>query len=135
MNTILAILYFVLSLVGLDAGTSTFVERSSRDGATILESHARVRAGITRFECVRSASGHCHFTIFPRECIAARLPPAWPAFRCPGVAVERFALASGASHEVAGLTGFHLCVSSRDEALGPECAPTDSFGRKPPAAG
>jgi hypothetical protein len=125
MNPLLAILYFVLSLVGLDAGTSTFVDRSSRDGATTLESHAQVTSGIARFECVRSASGQCHYTVFPRGCATARRPLAWPATRCPGNAVERFAVASGASREVAGLTGFHLCVSSRDEPLGPECAPPE----------
>jgi hypothetical protein len=125
MNTLLAILYFVLSLVGLDAGTSTFVDRSSRDGATTLESRAQVSSGIARFECLRSASGQCHYTVFPRECASARLLLAWPTTRCPGNAVERFAVASGASHEVAGLTGFRLCVSSRDESLGPECAPPE----------
>jgi hypothetical protein len=123
MNTFLAIVYFLLSLVGLDVGSSTFVDRSSRDGATTLESRAQVASGVARFECVRSASGQCHYTVFPQRCATARRPLAWPATRCPGKAVERFAVASGASHEVAGLTGFGLCVSSRDEPLGPECAP------------
>jgi hypothetical protein len=130
MNTFLAIVYFLLSLVGLDVGTSTFVDRSSRDGATTLESRAQVTSGVARFECVRSASGQCHYTVFPRGCATARRLPAWPATRCPDKAVERFAVASGASHEVAGLTGFGLCVSSRDEPLDPECAPPEPLAAR-----
>lgn len=125
MNTLLAIVYFVLSLVGIDAGTSTFVDRSSRDGATTLESRAQVVSGVARFECVRSASGQCHYTVFPQECAAARRPLAWPMTPCPDIAVERFAVATGASHQVAGLTGFRMCVSSLNEPMGPECAPPE----------
>jgi hypothetical protein len=125
MNTFLAIVYFLLSLVGLDAGTSTIVDRSSRDGATTLESRAQVASGVARFECVRSASGQCHYTVFPGRCAGTRRPLAWPTGRCPDNTIERFAVASGASHEVTGLTGFHLCVSSRDELVGPECAPPE----------
>lgn len=123
MNTFLAIVYFLLSLVGLDLGSSTIVDRSSRDGATTLESRAQVASGVARFECVRSASGQCHYTVFPDKCAGSRRTLAWPATRCADDRVERFAVASGASHEVAGLAGFHLCVSSRDEPLSPECAP------------
>lgn len=126
MNTFLAIVYFVLSLVGLDAGSSSFVDRSIRDGATTLESHARVSSGVARFECVRSASGRCHYTVFPRECAGTRRPlpwPAWPVARCDEAGVARFAVEAGANHEVAGLAGYRVCVSSHDQPLGPECTP------------
>lgn len=130
MNTFLAIVYFLLSLVGLDVGSSTFVDRSSRDGAATLESRAQVASGVARFECVRSASGQCHYTVFPRGCTTTRRPLGWPATRCADDRVERFAVASGASHEVAGLSGFHLCVSGRDEPLGPECAPPEPIAAR-----
>lgn len=130
MNTFLTIVYFLLSLVGLDVGSSTFVDRGSRDGATTFESRAQVASGVARFECVRSASGQCHYTVFPRGCTDTRRPLAWPAPRCADAAVERFAVASGASHEVVGLAGFHLCVSSGDEPLGPECAPREPIAAR-----
>jgi hypothetical protein len=70
---------------------------------------------------MRAQRGQCHYTVFPRGCTTPRRPLAWPAPRCAVAGVERFAVASGASHEVAGLIGFRLCVSSRDEPLDPEC--------------
>jgi hypothetical protein len=130
MNTFLAIVYFLLSLAGLDVGSSTFVDRSSRDGATTLESRAQVTSGIARFECVRSASGQCHYTVFPSACAGTRRPLPWPATRCADNRVERFAVTSGASREVAGLRDFRLCVSSRDEPLGPECVPPEPIAAR-----
>lgn len=130
MNTFLAIVYFLLSLVGLDVGSSTFVDRGSDDGATTFESRAQVASGVARFECVRSASGQCHYTVFPRGCAGPRRPLAWPAARCADGRIERFTVASGTRHEIAGLGGFHLCVSSRDHPLGPECAPPEPIAAR-----
>jgi len=123
MNTFLAIVYFLLSLVGLDVGTSSFVDRNSRDGATTLESRTQVASGVARFECVRSASGRCHYTVLPPGCARAGRVP-WPARRCPGQAIDRFSLAAGESRRVAGLARFELCVDGHAST----CAATPRTG-------
>ena len=68
METLIAVLCFVLSLAGYDPGATHFIERSTRDGVDLLDSRIDVRPGIARFRCVRSASGTCHYTLFPRDC-------------------------------------------------------------------
>lgn len=128
MNKLLALCYFVLSLYGCDVGGSTFVDRSDT-----LYSKVMAQSGIARFECLRSASGQCHYSVFPGECAAAHAaaPGAVDgsssgsndrrADRCPSDPVERFALTNGSSRLVPGLQHFHICVSSDDGAPGPDC--------------
>jgi hypothetical protein len=116
MDTLLSILFFLLSLVGVDVGGTTYVTRTTSDGATTLESRAEVKSGVARFECVRSATGQCHYTVLPPECAGpSRLAP-WPAHRCPRDAMKRFAVDAGASHSVAGLARFRLCVQGDADA-------------------
>lgn len=106
MDRLLALLYFMLSLFGIDTGTSTLVQRSQHNGADTLFSRTTVQAGIARFDCVRSATGRCHYTVLPPRCVdasAASTP-------CPPA---RFALANGDSRRVPGMARFRLCVSSQ----------------------
>lgn len=113
MNKFIALCAFVLSLFGCNGGASTLVQRASADGSEVLHSRAQVQAGVARFECLRSASGQCHYTVLPRDC-----DPAGVARGCAAEPIERFALASGDSRQIAGLQAFRLCVSAR--ADGPE---------------
>lgn len=115
-----ALLYFLLSLFGVDVGRSTFVDRVSIDGAQVVYSRATVEAGVARFECLRSASGQCHYTLFPRECA----PPAANAKQaadCLARPVERFAVANGDSRQISGLHDFRLCVSDEAGTSGRDC--------------
>jgi hypothetical protein len=123
MNTFLAIVYLLLSLLGLEAGSRSFVDRNARDGATILESRAEARPGLARFECVRSASGRCHYTVLPARCVRGWGPP-WPVGRCPVQPLESFSLAAGEVRHVAGLARFELCVDGDASA----CAATPATG-------
>lgn len=104
-----ALLYFVLSLFGCDVGRSTFVDRISVDGAHALYSRATVEAGVARFECLRSATGHCYYTVFPRDCGAGSAKGG----ACNEPPLQRFAVANGDSRQIAGLHDFRLCVSDR----------------------
>lgn len=118
-----ALLYFMLSLFGVDVGRSTFVDRVVVDGAYALSSKATVEAGVARFECLRSTSGHCYYTLFPRECPApstagGKLDPA-----CLATPIERFVVANGDSRQLTGLNDFRLCVSDNDGAPGTGCQP------------
>jgi len=110
-----ALLYFVLSLFGVETGGSTFVNRTVVDGADVLYSKASTQAGVAHFECLRSASGRCYYTLFPSDCAST------PTTGCRSEPVERFAIANGTSRQLTGLAAFHLCVSSGDEPLAPDC--------------
>ncbi len=115
MTKLTALCYFVLSLLGLDVGGAHYVHHTSADGAVALYSRADVHAGVARFECVRSASGRCHYLVFPPGCD--------PAAGCRDRALRTFALDAGRSRQVAGLAGFHLCVAPGAAEAGAACAP------------
>jgi hypothetical protein len=119
MDTLLSILFFLLSLAGVDVGGTTYVTRATSDGATSLESRAEVKSGVARFECIRSDSGRCHYTVLPRECARRGGRAAWPVGRCPAPAVRRFSIEAGKARDIAGLGTFGLCV---DSAAGAPCA-------------
>lgn len=104
MDKLTALLLFVLSLLGFDFGGSTLVHRTRADGGDTLHSRATVQAGVARFECLRSASGRCHYLVWPRDCMPG-------STACASRPVERFALRDGESREITGLQDFRLCVA------------------------
>ncbi|MFD0740208.1 hypothetical protein ACFQZQ_13065 [Lysobacter koreensis] len=115
---LIALCYFVLSLFGCDVGGSSFVNRTIVDGSDVLYSRASSQAGVARFDCLRSASGQCHYTVFAPNCA----PASGPRNRaCRSEAVERFAIAKGDTRLVPGLHRFGLCVSTDDTSPGPDC--------------
>lgn len=120
MNRLIAILTFVLSLYGCDVGGSTFVDRSDT-----LYSKVVAQAGVARFECLRSSSGRCYYTVFPRECAPASgwvfASVATRIDSCRHEPIDRFAIAAGDSRKVAGLHRFRPCVSAEYGAPGPDC--------------
>lgn len=129
MNKFIALYYFLLSLFGCDIGGSTFVHRASIDGRDTLYSKVVAQPGVARFECLRSASGQCHYTVFPGTCSSAPIPAPGPATRstsrrsgrCPSGPVERFAIANGDSRRIAALPRFRVCVSADSGTRGPDC--------------
>lgn len=129
MHKLIAIVSFALSLYGCDIGGSTYVHRSSADGSDVLYSKVVARPGLARFECLRSASGQCHYTLYPRGCATPSAPAegAKPQQEAPCIPrpVERFALASGQSRQVPALSAFRMCVSTEPEAEIPGCEAPD----------
>jgi hypothetical protein len=124
-----ALFFYVLSLFGCDVGRDTFVDRVSIDGAQALYSKATVEAGVARFECVRSASGQCHYTLFPRECDAAGASTKGNA-DCLSRPIQQFAVANGDSRQIAGLRDFRLCVSDGQAAPAPGCQAPQPTARR-----
>ncbi|MEN1939709.1 hypothetical protein WCE41_02615 [Luteimonas sp. MJ246] len=120
MNKLIALCYFVLSLFGCDGGGSTFVHRATIDGNDVLFSKAHVEAGVARFECLGSASGQCHYTVYPRECAAAATAVG-ERDACATAPVQRFAVNRGDSRQITGLRDFRLCVSAERGRQGPDC--------------
>ena len=132
MNTLIALIYFVLSLYGIDIGGSTLVHRAHVDGADTLYSRVVAHPGQARFECLRSASGRCYYTLVRRGCDApTRLVPATPIDVCRPAPVARFAVAPGDSRKVTGLERFHVCVSTGDGTPAPmDCIASESVAAR-----
>jgi hypothetical protein len=134
MRNLIATLYFLLSLLGCDSGGTTFATRTTVDGEDVVYGKAQVRSGIVHFECVRSASGECHYTVFPRECTADPAP-ASPPPACAALPAEHFTLKAGTSREVVGMSAaFDLCVSHDSRALTRDCKSSPVARAATPAA-
>lgn len=125
----IALLYFLLSLLGFDVGGSSLEHRSTHAGDDVLLSRAHVQAGVARFECVRSDSGECHYLVLPRDCVATTSSDADAGGPCAGTPIARFALAQGESHQMAGLQHFRLCVAVDADPVEPACQSTPAGGR------
>lgn len=107
MRNVLALLYYLLAVVGCSGGQVTDMH-SEADGRDIVHGRIEWRAGVARFECLASATGECRFGVFDPVCVD-------PAAGCDKPP-ERFVLAQGASREIVGLPkGFRPCVSARDD--------------------
>lgn len=123
MNKLIALCSFALSLYGCDVGDSTFVHRTHTDGTDTLYSTVVAQPGVARFDCLRSASGQCYYTLFPRDCAlpAARASKTGNGSTNCAAPVERFAVAQGNSRQIPGLPRFRPCVSAEDATPRPDC--------------
>lgn len=126
MNRLIALCSFVLSLYGCELGGQEAVQRTTIDGRDTLHSRILARPGVTRFDCVSSASGACHYVVLPAACMrhAARAGAvdagdagAMDAVDCASAtAARRFTLRDGQTRREAGLRAFGVCVSARRDA-------------------
>ena len=129
MRNLIATVYFLLSLFGCVGAGTTLVTHSSTNGVDQIYSRTRITAGIARFECIRSASGRCHYTLFPREC-ASTSSTGKDAGECKSQPIERFTMAAGDSREVVGLPSqFDMCVSQDADPLTPDCVRSRSTSK------
>lgn len=119
MTKLIALLQFLLALAGCSPGGTTWTSRVD-DGRVALHSKASVQDGVARFECVRSSSGACHYTLYPDACdgeAACQLAP-----------LQRFSVASGDSRQLTGMVGFRPCVRLDDALPGADCHPRAAAG-------
>ena len=112
MKTVLAILLWTLSLFGIELGSQVHVDRIRSNDTDVLYSRVVARPTGTRFECVRSASGQCYYTVFATACTSDDAA-------CDGTPIDRFALAKGASRQLVSLSPLRVCVSA--DAARPDC--------------
>jgi len=74
-----------------------------------------VQDGVARFNCVESSSGSCHYTLYPDACAGKA--------DCQLAPLQRFTVARGESHQIAGLVDFRPCVATTAAAMGADCQP------------
>lgn len=114
ITKLIALLQFLLALAGCSPGATTWTSRVDT-GAAALHSKTSVQDGVARFECVRSSSGACHYTLYPDACGgdgACQLAP-----------LQRFNVASGDSRQLTGMVGFRPCVRLDDALPAADCHP------------
>ena len=119
MRNLIAAIYFLLALFGCEGGGTTTITRSVVDGIDVIHSKTRVVAGLARFECISSATGECHYTLFPRKCASADRD-------CTKQPIDRFTLPKGARREIVGLPKFDACVAQDDAVRTTDCSATRS---------
>lgn len=118
MKTAIALALYLLSLCGIDVTNEIRIDRISTNGTDILYSRIVARPTGTRFECLRSASGQCYYTVFPKECATAS---GRPSADCLARPAQQFALARGGSLRMPSLASSRLCVSADAKVHGPGC--------------
>jgi len=118
VKTFLAVFAYALSLFGIDVGSHVRTDRVQDHGTDVLYSQVVTRPGGTRFECVRSASGQCYYTVFADAC---RTVPGTGAADCTAQPPQRFALARGGTRQMAALPTLRMCVSTDAGAGAVDC--------------
>jgi len=106
MRYLTTLLSCLLSLFGCqERATSTSITRISEHGMDQLFSRTTVRDGTAAFECVRSASGRCHYLVFSEQCDSAQ--------HCSRQTLQQFALGTGQVRRWPDLpAGFSSCVGT-----------------------
>lgn len=116
MNRLIAIVVYALSLYGVDLGGSTFDLRPAMADAGTLHGRVVMYPGLMRFECLRSSSGRCHYTVYPRSrCPAPVETMSTDSMGARGHAgrcgLWQFSLPGGSSRQVLSLRAFDVCIS------------------------
>ena len=118
MKTFLAVIAYALSLFGIDVGSHVRTDRVQSNGTDVLYSEVVTRPTGTRFECVRSASGQCYYTVFPQQC---KTLTGTGATDCAPQPAEHFTLARGQARQVAALSTLRMCVSAQAGGVEADC--------------
>ena len=115
MSKLIALMHFLLALAGCSLGVTSYSDRIAIGKHEVLVSSARVQDGIARFECERSDSGWCHYTLYPDACGGKT--------DCKLAPLQHLVVARGQTRQIAGLRDFRVCVSTDAAAVGADCQP------------
>ena len=118
MKTVFAIIAWTLSLFGIEVGSQVRVDHIRSQGTDVLTSRVVARPAGTGVECVRSASGHCYYTVFADACTPAT---AALGAHCERKAIGHFALANGGHRQLATLSPTAVCVRADATVARSDC--------------
>ena len=104
-----------LLLAGCSRDGQTIVVRSKVNGDWRIDSTVRIDNGIVHFECLHSASGRCHYTLFSGCTQVAG------SASCNGKLLQHFSIAVDTQRTIEGLSDFKLCVSHLADPMQPDC--------------
>lgn len=132
-----ALLVCLIALSGcmFQSGGITTITNTSIDGRDINATRALIVDGHGEFDCIKSATGRCHYVLYVQRCAGddgtasdasdASTASKDPAARdCDTRVVQTFSLPAGASKFVGDLPArLKLCVSHDAVPVAPACAP------------
>lgn len=123
MSSILAFVYSLLAMAGFMNGPgTTVVARTTVDGVDLLFSRTEVAPGKAHFQCLRSASGRCHYAVFASQCTTTGSTTGSTGASCTTRPLDSFDLAIGQSRDLTTLPAdFRQCVSHRAGTMMPDC--------------
>ena len=123
MHYLIAAIYFLFALLGWDGfGAHTIATHTFEHGTEVLYSEARITPVLASFACIDSASGRCHYRLFPSECTHRK--PGALSVTCAALAAREFEVASGESTALTGMPdAFQFCVSQHDLPPNESCSP------------
>jgi hypothetical protein len=118
MRILISLISFLFTLAGCNpqpgVTTMTF---SSVDGVGVNSTKARIGAGDARFECLKSATGSCHYVVFVSDCKEDTAKGG-----CTTRVIERFTLPAGERRDLSGLpSGSRHCLSHQAMPVAPDC--------------
>lgn len=123
MRILVSLISFLFTLAGCDPqpGTTTMTF-ASVDGVEINSTKSRINDdGEARFECLKSATGRCHYLVFVETCAAAKASAADTA--CTTRVLEQFTLVAGKVKELHGLpAGVRHCLDHEAMPKTAECS-------------
>ncbi|WP_199096174.1 hypothetical protein [Dyella sp. ASV21] len=103
MNKLIALFYVLLSFAGCEQGR-TVVVQSSVDGRDVLYSKVHVNGSQADFQCIRSQSGECHYSLVNNDCAPASIACTEP--------LAHFTVPVGNTRHMTSLpAGFQSCVT------------------------
>jgi hypothetical protein len=96
----------LLGLAGCHPADRSIVVRTRADHRDLLYSEVRIVGGMAVFHCVASASGVCHYAIYPHGCPGAE--------ECDARPIQRFGVPAGRSlFDTTQPRGFVPCVATQ----------------------
>ena len=122
MRILVSLVSFLFTLAGCDPQPGiTTMTFSSVDGVEINSTKSRISGSDARFECLKSASGNCHYLVYVETCATAKISAADKA--CTTRVLERFTLAAGKMKELHDLpAGVRHCVDHEVVPAAPGCS-------------
>lgn len=98
MRMLSIIVYYALALMGCSPPLSVTDVRADVDGG-VFHGRVEAREGISRFECIESATGTCRFVVHAARCA----PSANTGAACVPPTITRVDVARGGTREILGL--------------------------------
>ena len=122
MRILVSLVSFLFTLAGCDPQPGiTTMTFTSLDGVEINSTKSRISGSAARFECLKSASGNCHYLVYVETCATAKISAADKA--CTTRVLERFTLAAGKMKELHDLpAGVRHCVDHEVVPAAPGCS-------------
>ena len=115
---------FIAALAGsaLLAACSISITAPAHDSDSSTGRMKLSTSGTTRFECVQSSTGECHYALYTSHCQTSSGEGGKPATTCTHQVFEEFTLAQGQTRELRELpNNYKQCMAVKSKPNVPNC--------------